>query len=129
MLRLLVSSAFAVLLFSHLSAPTAHGQARYQPATPTVSPYLNLLRNNVGGGLPNYYSLVRPQLQQQAFNRQQLATNVQQAANVNLLQSNLDRAITPTGKSAQFMTSGRATYLNTSRFYQGGQPAQVRARR
>ncbi len=43
-------------------------QRRYQPNSPTVSPYLNLLRTNLGP-LPNYHSLVRPQLNQQNFNR------------------------------------------------------------
>jgi hypothetical protein len=34
----------------------------------TVSPYLNLYRND-GSRLPNYQTLVRPQLQQQAVNQ------------------------------------------------------------
>ena len=37
---------------------------------PTVSPYLNLLREQ-GLGLPTYQTLVRPQLQQQRANQQQ----------------------------------------------------------
>lgn len=63
-------------------------QERYSPATPTVSPYLNLFQNNRNGGfnraVPNYYSLVRPQIQQQRFNQQQL--NSQQAQNNEILQ-------------------------------------------
>jgi len=42
----------------------------YQPPRPTISPYANLMGSNQGV-LPNYYSLVRPQLQQQATNQQQ----------------------------------------------------------
>lgn len=36
---------------------------------PTVSPYLNLLRPQGGVGVPNYQSLVRPQLQQERTNQ------------------------------------------------------------
>jgi hypothetical protein len=40
-------------------------------AEPTVSPYLNLFREDLeGGGDLNYNTLVRPQLQQQAVNQQ-----------------------------------------------------------
>lgn len=42
---------------------------RYSPSRPTVSPYLNLLRSD-SGPLPNYYSLVRPQLNQEKFDNQ-----------------------------------------------------------
>ena len=47
----------------------AQGLGTYEPSSPTVSPYLNLLRSNFGP-LPNYHSLVRPQLRQQTFNRE-----------------------------------------------------------
>jgi hypothetical protein len=41
-------------------------------AKPTVSPYLNLLRND-GNRAENYYNLVKPQVNQQRVNRQQSA--------------------------------------------------------
>jgi hypothetical protein len=42
---------------------------------PSVSPYLNLLRNT-GGGTSNYFTLVRPQLQaREALQRQQAQIN------------------------------------------------------
>jgi hypothetical protein len=50
---------------------------------PSVSPYMNLTNNNTGTAT-NYQSLVRPQLEQQAFNRRSLAAINQlqgQAAN------------------------------------------------
>ena len=50
---------------------------------PSVSPYMNLTNNNTGTAT-NYQSLVRPQLDQQAFNRRSLAAINQlqgQAAN------------------------------------------------
>jgi hypothetical protein len=43
---------------------------RYQPSRPTVSPYINLFRND-RGPLPNYHLYVRPVLQQQSINAQQ----------------------------------------------------------
>jgi hypothetical protein len=106
---------------------------RYQPSTPTVSPYLNLTRSNVGG-LPNYYSLVRPQLQQQAFNNQQRAFNVQQqalqmqqSAAVDGLRNTLQQTVAPTGKGAGFMTYGRSGSFSKSAPYYS-QPATTRRR-
>lgn len=44
---------------------------RYQPARPTTSPFLNLLRPD-SGAVPNFHSLVRPAISQgAAFQRQQ----------------------------------------------------------
>lgn len=67
-----IRTAVSVLMFLGciLLHGVAHGQGRrtYEPSSPTVSPYLNLLRSNLGP-LPNYHSLVRPQMRQQAFNR------------------------------------------------------------
>ena len=103
-----------------LSFTPALGQQprRYQPATPTVSPYLNLTRSNVGG-LPNYYSLVRPQLQQQAFNQQQLIVQAQQSAAVNRLRGELQQPLTPTGKASGFMTFSPtgAAYMRAAPYY------------
>lgn len=42
-------------------------------ASPTISPYLNLFREEDSTDLPNYYTFVRPQLHQQAINRHQEA--------------------------------------------------------
>jgi hypothetical protein len=64
-------AAIVTALACELLVGTAHGQgvSTYRPATPTVSPYMNLLRTDLGP-LPNYQSLVRPQLEQRTFNRQ-----------------------------------------------------------
>lgn len=87
------------------------GVRRYQPSRPTVSPYLNLYRNNTGP-LPNYYSLVRPQLNQQAFNNQISAQQAQQNAALGLLQSQAAQpTTTPTGKRSWFMTYGRQSFM------------------
>lgn len=47
---------------------TARGQR--PSSSPTVSPYLNLLRRDAGP-ITNYFTLVRPQLQTQAIEREQ----------------------------------------------------------
>jgi hypothetical protein len=89
----------------------AQGARRYQPSRPTVSPYLNLYRNNVGP-LPNYYSLVRPQLNQQTLNDRVLAQQAQQSATLGVLQSqSAQSTVTPTGKRSWFMTYGRQTFM------------------
>ena len=49
------------------SRASAQQIPRYQPDRPTVSPYLNLLRSDVGP-VTSYYGMVRPQLNQQAAN-------------------------------------------------------------
>jgi hypothetical protein len=117
----------ALAAFGLLDASQSHGQQarRYRPRTPTVSPYLNLLRREEGDGLPNYYSLVRPQLQQQAFNnqqqqfnQQQLILSAQQSAAIGALSTQLQPTLTPTGKASGFMTTGSGVhYQNTSRFF------------
>jgi hypothetical protein len=93
---------------------------RYQPARPTVSPYLNLLRQN-NSALPNYYSLVRPDLQQYQVNQQQQTLLLQQNAEIQRLQTNLLRTQTEgpvSGTPSWFQTPGsRSTFLNTSRYY------------
>lgn len=95
---------------------------RYQPNKPTVSPYLNLGRSNVGG-LPNYYSLVRPQARQRQVNfqtqrlqRQQAAT-LQQLGQVAQLQAQ-QPAQAVTGTGSRFLTTGsRSIYRDTLQFY------------
>ncbi len=105
-------TAFVVLLATTAVAEAqAQAPRRYQPARPTVSPYLNLFRNNTGP-LPNYYSLVRPQINQQAFNTQVAAQQAQQTSALNLLESQSGQvAATPTGKSGWFMTYGRQSFM------------------
>lgn len=72
-------------------APNAAGQRyprpqRYQPSRPTLSPYLNLLRTNPSV-VPNYYSFVRPEQQQRAFNRRQQEVLLRQNTAIRQLQS------------------------------------------
>jgi hypothetical protein len=105
---------WACMALLALSAAPLHAQVarRYQPSRPTVSPYLNLFRNNVGP-LPNYYSLVRPQINQLAVNNQVAAQQAQQSAGLNLLQSQTNQlAATPTGKNGWFMTYGHQSFMS-----------------
>jgi hypothetical protein len=100
--------ALALLFAAEAQAQTP----RYQPARPTVSPYLNLFRNNTGP-LPNYYSLVRPQLQQQDFNQRQMTAQQQQNAAIGALQveSRQMGATTQTGKGSGFMRYQRQGFM------------------
>ena len=85
---------------------------RYQPSRPTVSPYLNLFRNN-NGPLPNYYSLVRPQLQQIDNQRRQQAINTQQQTQI----QNLNRGLLQISSPQIAPTGGGSTFRNYSHFY------------
>lgn len=93
---------------------------RYEPARPTISPYLNLLRENVSP-IPNYYSLVRPQLQQQRINQQQQSLLIRQNSEIRQLQTNLLRTQAEgpvSGTPSWFQNPGsRSTFLNTSQYY------------
>jgi hypothetical protein len=73
-----------------------------------------------GGGLPNYYAFVRPELQQRAFNRQEQALSRQQGEAIQRLENDVQRATTPiaaTGTGSWFMTPGKTTYLDTTQYY------------
>jgi hypothetical protein len=122
----------AALVFTLLelgAASTSMAQVRrYEPNRPTVSPYLNLFRNDFNNrALPNYQALVRPLQLQQDINQQQQRLLLQQNRALQQLNTNLQdfeqRAVTgqlvaPTGKGSWFLRpSSRAQFLNTSRFY------------
>ena len=129
-------------VFVLLCADASSGQVtRYQPQTPTVSPYLNLFQNRNGGGqfnsaLPNYYSLVRPQLQQQQTNQIQQQIIQQQGQTIGQLQGNVQtlqqkakagQPLVLTGHSSWFKNPGTQNrFLNTSKYYsRAGTPGQT----
>jgi hypothetical protein len=105
----------------------AWGQNRgrtYQPTRPTTSPYLNLLRTD-SGPLPNYQSLVRPQLEQQEFNRRasrDIAYNLRQITTLEAAQQAPLRIgeaqVRPTGVFGQFQFY--------SHYFPSPAPARVR---
>lgn len=88
---------------------SAQNIRRYQPATPTLSPWLNLLGRE--GVLPNYYSLVRPMERQQQFNQQSMAFRAQQQLINRQLETQLAQ---PTGI---IPTGTHGTFQNTSHFF------------
>lgn len=120
-----ISVSCLVLVITAASA----AQERYQPSTPTVSPYLNLFQNGRGGqfsrGVPNYYSLVRPQLQQQRVNKAQQTLIQQQGAAIQQVQEN--QQILQQQPVPESVTGHGSQFMNTSRYYSGagtGQQAQ-----
>jgi hypothetical protein len=103
----------SVVVLALLCAAESQAQTpRYQPSRPTVSPYLNLFRNNTGP-LPNYYSLVRPQLNQLDFNQRQMTAQQQQNAAIGALQAETRQlgTTTQTGKSSGFMKFQRQGFM------------------
>ncbi len=73
-----VACATAALMLTVFVVGPVYGTAPVRPfentggRRPSVSPYMNLV-NNPQAGATNYQSLVRPQLDQSAVNRQQRA--------------------------------------------------------
>ena len=122
----------ALVLSLHVLGAATSGMAqvrRYEPDRPTVSPYLNLFRNDGfnNRALPNYHSLVRPLQQQYQTNQTQQRLLLQQNQALRQLNSNVQdveqraaagQLVAPTGKGAWFARpSRRAQFLNTSRYY------------
>ena len=109
-----------------IATPSRAQELRYEPSTPTISPYLNLFRDRTSA-VPNYYSLVRPQLLQIEQDKAQRRINQQNAASANRLQSELTDLqrrqatllqLPPTGKNAWFLRpSERQQFMNTGTFY------------
>lgn len=139
MLARRVSPLIAVIVAASWLAGGSASNAqtlRYQPSRPTVSPYLNLFRQQTGA-IPNYQSLVRPlQLQNEANQRQQ-QINAERGATISALQAQLfelqqaqaaGAGVSPTGKSSWFFQpSPRQRFMDTSSFYsRAGGAAQRR---
>ena len=134
---LAISLLAGISLFSIGRAGDAQVR-RYEPSTPTVSPYLNLFRDDVDNRsrLPNYYLYVRPLEQQYRANQQQRVQLQQQKREIGQLQANveeLDRRqaegplVSPTGTGSWFGRPGtRSTFLNTSRYYSQSGTVQQR---
>ncbi len=79
---------------------------------PTVTPYLQLDTIESSGGVPNYYSRVLPQLQQQQAIQAQAAElrQLQQRIRANygggVISNNRNGGVPTTGHSAQFLNNG-----------------------
>ena len=96
-----------------VAAQSAAGQRPFKPysnvtTTPTVSPYLNLFRDEAEGAIPNYHAFVQPQLQQQEIVRQQRREL-----------DRLQRQVRQAGYNAPAKVAGGARFGDTGRFYSG----------
>jgi hypothetical protein len=101
-------AAFAVLT-STVFAQGPYQPRTYEPASPTLSPYLDYFRQNAGV-LNNYHTFIRPQQQlQNTINQQNAAIqrNARRLGTLNLDVTNLkefrESVISPTGHGATFM--------------------------
>lgn len=95
-------------------APAAKPFAGFSPS-PTTSPYLNLFREDFAGNSDlNYNTLVRPQLQQQAFNQQVQRQNQEMSRRVQAMAAQSD--FNPQGDRQQFPT-GHQTVFNFHSHY------------
>jgi hypothetical protein len=102
--------------------PVAKPFSSYSPA-PTVSPYLNLFREDFDGESDlNYQTLVRPMLQQQQFNEQVQRQALETGKRLQSLSAKSDFNMQG---SENMMPTGHKTVFNyTSHFYP--QPRQQR---
>jgi hypothetical protein len=87
----------------------------YSP-TPTVSPYLNLFREDLeGGGDFNYNTLVRPQLQQQQFNQQVQRQGLAVERQLQAFAAQGD--FNPQGSTSQLPTGHQTVFRYYGRYY------------
>jgi hypothetical protein len=85
-------------------------------ATPTVSPYLNLFREDMGGNDDlNYQTLVRPQLEQQRTNALLQRQNQELSRRVQTISAQRDFA--PTGAQNQYPTGHPTVFNYHGRYY------------
>jgi hypothetical protein len=82
---------------------------------PTMSPYLNLFRDDKGSqGIPNYYAFVQPQLEQQsAGERQQIQSERRERQN----RSARSAPAPQSGGTPQAGFSTSAHFMDTAQFY------------
>jgi hypothetical protein len=87
----------------------------YDPG-PTVSPYLNLFREDLEGNDHfNYTSLVRPQLQQQQFNQQVQRQNLELNRRLQSLAAQSD--FNPEGSKSQHPTGHQTVFNYHGHYY------------
>jgi hypothetical protein len=101
------------------SAPASAIQkpyANYTPPAP-ISPYLNLFRNTGNPGINNYYTLVRPMLEQQAFNQQVQAGL--QAAELNTRLQQLQLQQLQQQQNQMLNRPSGASFMNFQQYYPG----------
>jgi hypothetical protein len=95
----------------------------YSPA-PTVSPYLNLFREDLDGQSDlNYQTLVRPQLRQQEFNDRVQRENMEMARRLQSIGAQSD--FNPAGSQSQPPTGHQTVFQYYGHYY----PAMQQRRR
>jgi hypothetical protein len=106
----------AICTFAVISPRAALAQLPFSDVStirPAVSPYLNLLRNT-GGGVSNYHTLVRPQIQARE-------TVLRQQAQINQIQRQAQRGQpggVPVRGSQEIRGTGHETaYMNYLHYY------------
>jgi hypothetical protein len=97
------------------SSGTSKPFAGYTPE-PTVSPYLNLFREDLEGNSDlNYNTLVRPMLQQQQFNQQVQRQSMELARRLQSLSAQSD--FNPEGSKSQYPTGHQTTFMYYGHYY------------
>jgi hypothetical protein len=92
-------------------------------SAPTVSPYLNLFRNDLNGQSDfNYQTLVRPQLQQQQVNSQLQRQDLQNARRLQAIAAQAD--FNPSGSKDEYPTGHQTVYNYTGHYFPAPQRHQ-----
>ena len=100
-------------------APVQSGRVASKPFntvvnSPTISPYLNLYRDEGVEGVPNYYAFVRPQ-------QQQIQANQRQTSQLQRLERNVRQATYMAPRYTPSQSAGAARYGDTGRYYSSWQ--------
>jgi hypothetical protein len=83
---------------------------------PTVSPWMNMFRDDLGGGDDlNYQTLVRPMLNQQRFNSQIERQNIELGQRVQAMSA--ENAYNPQGSRDMYPTGHQTVFRNYGHFY------------
>jgi hypothetical protein len=97
------------------SSPAGKPFSGYTPA-PTISPYLNLFRDDLDGSSDfNYQTLVRPMLQQQQFNQQVERQAMEMARRMQSLAAQSD--FNPQGSTTQYPTGHQSVFMYYGHYY------------
>lgn len=92
---------------------------------PTVSPYLNLFRNDLnGGGNFNYSTLVQPQLQQQQLNQQLERQAIQTNRRLQAIGAQPD--VNPQGSKDEYPTGHQTVFNYSGHYFPAAQARQKR---
>ena len=86
-------------------------------SSPTVSPYLNLFREEDSTELPNYFTFVRPMQEQQRTNRLQHQELMRLRRQVQTMPYGAQSTAMGTGSGALPSTGHGARYFNTSGYF------------